>query len=293
MVDFLQQIVSGIAAGSLYAMLAIAVVLIYKSTDIVNFAQAEMAMVCGYFSFTMLTKLNLGYPLTLLFVVLFGALMGIAADRIVFRFLLKKGVPLLSFVIATLGLNLALSNLTILIWGPEPYRLPQMFPLEPVDIGGLVISREHIAIICITTGLLFFLAIFFRITKTGLAMRAAAEDRTVATLMGVNVPNTFGLTWALSSALGGLVGIMFANIIFLEIEYMGPVLIKAFVSAVLGGLHSIPGAVMGGFLLGIIENLAGAYVSVEFKELLPLVLVMAVLMVKPSGLFGKEVSKKA
>jgi branched-chain amino acid transport system permease protein len=292
-VDFFQQLISGIAAGSLYALMAIAVVLIYKSTDIVNFAQAEMAMVCGYVSYSMLSRLHFGYELTIPFVILIGGLMGIVADRLLFRPLLKKMVPPLSFVIATLGLNMALSNSTLLIWGPEPQRLPEMFSLEPIRLAGVVISMEHAAIIAITSLLLVLMAVFFRTTKIGLAMRAAAEDKTVATLMGVNVPNAFCLTWAISSAMGGLVGIMFANVIFLEIDYMGPVLVKAFVAAVLGGLQSITGAVIGGFLLGVIENMAGAYVSVEFKELLPLIIVLVVLLIKPTGLFSKGVSKKA
>jgi branched-chain amino acid transport system permease protein len=287
---FGQQVISGLAAGGLYALLALAVVLIYKATDIVNFAQGEMAMICGFFSYTLLVTYEISYPLVFLLVILFGALMGIVGDRLLFRPLLR--VPLFSFVIATLGLNLILNSSGTLIWGPEPRALPSAFGTTPISLGELVISREHLAIIIITILFVLVLTLFFRRTMAGLALRAVAMNRVVASLMGINVKRSFSMTWAISIAIGGLVGLLFANVVFLDVGYMSGVLIKSFVAAVLGGLVSLPGAVMGGFTLGVMENLAGAYVSADFKEFIPMVVVMLVLMIRPQGIFGGKAIRK-
>lgn len=287
---FGQQFISGLGSGSLYAMLAMAVVLVYKSTDMVNFAQGEMAMVCGYFSYTMLTSLHLSYPIVIVLVILFGAALGIVGDRILFRPLLK--VPAFSFVIATLGLNIAMNSGALLIWGSQPLAMPALFNATPVHLGHLIISREHLAIIGTTLALVVVLTAFFRWTMSGLAMKAVAIDRNISSIMGVNVKRSFSLTWALASGIGGLLGLLFANVTILTVDYMGDVLIKAFIAACLGGLLSLPGALLGGLALGVMENLAGGYVSANFKEFLPLVAIILVLLVKPQGLFGRKAVTK-
>lgn len=287
---FGQQFISGLGSGSLYAMLAMAVVLVYKSTDMVNFAQGEMAMVCGYFSYTMLTSLHLSYPIVIVLVIIFGAALGVIGDRILFRPLLK--VPAFSFVIATLGLNVAMNSGALFIWGSQPLAIPSLFSPNPVHLGGMVISREHLAVILITLAMVAVLTALFRWTMTGLALRTVAVDRTVASIMGVNVKRSFSMTWALASGIGGLLGLLFANVTILTVDYMSAVLIKAFIGACLGGLLSLPGAVFGGLALGVMENLAGGYVSADFKEFLPLVVIMIVLLVKPQGLFGRKVVTK-
>ena len=284
------MVIAGLSHGSLYAMIAVAVVLIFKATDIVNFAQAEMAMVCGFFAYSLLTSFHMSQPLTFLLVILFGGLVGFAIDRAIFRPLAKA--PVLGFVVGTLGLNIALGSAATLIWGPEPRALPPAFSREPIHFGGMAISREHIAIIGTTLALVIVIALFFKFSKMGIAMRAVAQSRTVSTLLGINVERSFTLTWVISSAIGGLAGLLFANVVQLDIGYMAAVLIKGFTGAVLGGLLSIPGAMVGGLLLGVMETLAGGYVSMEFKEFIPLLVVLVVLLIKPEGIFSGRSGKR-
>jgi branched-chain amino acid transport system permease protein len=292
MQQFLQQVVSGLASGGIYASLALALVLIYRSTEVINFAQGEMATFTTYVAWQLI-QWGVPFWVTFFLTLGFAFVFGVAIERVVIR-PFEHG-PVLTVVIVTIGLLVLLNGLTGWIWGAEIKSFPSAFPTRPISIGGVAFSLQDIGIIAVALVAVLCLWLFFRYTKVGLAMRAAAVNPDSARLTGVRVGWMLALGWGLAAMLGALSGLMVAPIVFLDPSMMQTVLIYAFAAAVLGGLQSPAGAVVGGLLLGVMLNLLGTYVHVITPELrLPvaLLVLLIVLLVKPSGLLGRAVVRK-
>jgi branched-chain amino acid transport system permease protein len=285
--DFAQQVTSGLAAGAVYASLALALVLIYQTTNVVNFAQGEMATFATYIAWTLMDRGIPYWPafvLTLL--IAFGG--GVAVERVLIRPVEHR--PELVIVILTIGMLIAINGLTGWIWGPEVKLFDSPFPNSSVIVGGVAISVRDIGTFCVCLGTVAVLWLFFRFTTLGLAMRAVAFNPGASRLMGVRVGWMLALGWGFAAVLGAIAGMMAAPSVFLDPDMMLVVLIYAFAAAVLGGIDSPIGAVVGGLLLGVVVNLLGAYVNFVGQELrLPtaLAILLVVLIVRPTGLFGR------
>ncbi len=285
--DFAQQVMSGLAAGAIYASLALALVLIYQTTNVVNFAQGEMATFTTYVAWMLMDRGLPYWPafvLTLL--IAFGG--GVAVERVLIRPLEHR--PEIVIVILTIGMLIALNGLTGWIWGPEVRLFDSPFPNRSVIVGDVAVSIRDIGTFCVCLGTVVALWLFFRFTTLGLAMRAVAFNPEASRLMGVRVGWMLALGWGFAAVLGAIAGMMAAPSVFLDPDMMLVVLIYGFAAAVLGGIDSPVGAVVGGLLLGVVINLLGAYVDFVGQELrLPtaLAVLLVVLIVRPTGLFGR------
>jgi branched-chain amino acid transport system permease protein len=286
----LQQIVSGLATGTLYALAALGLVLLYKTSDIVNFAQGEMAMVTTFFSFTMMSALGFSFGPAFFMALLFAVFFGMITERVFMRPAIKA--PHLSQIILTLGLFMIFRGAASMIWGHEPTSYPVALEGEPINLAGIIFTPNNLFIITVTIFLMLGLYIFFKYTKIGLAMRAVAMNVQTSRLMGIKVGPVYSYTWAASAVLGGVAGMLIAPVTFLDPTMMSEVQIKAFAASVLGGFMSLPGAVVGGLLIGVIENLIAGYISAELKTTFVFLLIIIVLYVRPAGLFGTKYVKK-
>ncbi len=289
MAEFLNYIVQGISLGSIYAMSALGVVVIYKATHIFNFAQGNIALVGAYFLFTFFVSMSLpiwlGFLLTLLFSALFGAIL----DKVALRPLI--GQPLISSLMVTIALMIGIAGFSNMIWGTSTKSFPEPLLSVPVHIG--FISTSSIQIFGMLSSLIVFalIAVFFKYTKLGLAMRATAESHDVSRSLGVGVKNIFTCTWALAGILGAISGITLASLASLTPD-LGVIGLIAFPIVLLGGLESIKGTLIAGVLIGVVEILTAAYIDPlvggEFRGVTPYILLLIVLFFKPHGLFGEE-----
>ncbi|WP_024517661.1 branched-chain amino acid ABC transporter permease [Bradyrhizobium sp. Tv2a-2] len=288
---FSNQILAGISTGAIYACMALAVVMIYQAIDHLNFAQGEMAMFSTFISWQMM---QWGIPYWAAFFLTIGLsfVAGIAIERILFKPLAKA--PVLTNVAGFIALYSIINSSAGLIWDFTIKQYPTPFGSAPF-LGSQLISTHQAGMIGVTILLLIGLYFFFQYTRVGLAMRAAASLPESARLVGINTSWMIALGWGMASAIGAIAGMLIAPVVFLEPNMMGGVLIYGFAAAVLGGLTSPLGAVVGGFLVGIFENLAGTYipgVGNELKLPIALALIISVLVVKPAGLFGRAIVKR-
>lgn len=286
----LQQIASGLATGSLYALAALGLVLIYKTSDIVNFAQGEMAMVSTFFSFTLMTSIGFSFGPAFFIALLFALLLGMATERIFMRPAVKA--PHLVQIILTLGLFMMFRGAASMVWGHEPTSYPVAMEGEPFQVGGIIFTPNNLFIIGVTLFLMLGLYFFFKYTKIGLAMRAVAMNLQTSKLMGIKIGPVYSYTWGASAMLGAVAGMLIAPVTFLDPTMMGEVQIKAFAASVLGGFMSLPGAVIGGLIIGVMENLIAGYISAELKTTFVFLLIIIVLYIRPTGIFGKKFVKK-
>ena len=282
---FVQQILAGLANGGIYACMALAVVMIYQAIDHLNFAQGEMAM---FSTFVCWQLLQWGLPFWLAFPVTIGISFvgGVAIERTVFKPI--QNAPVLSHVAVFIGLFAILNSLAGFIWDFSIKPFPSPFGSAPF-FGGLI-SAHQLGMIGVTMCVLVFLYVFFRYTRIGLAMRAAAGNPVSARLVGIRVAWMVALGWGMAAAIGAIAGMLIAPVVFLEPNMMVSILLYGFAGAVLGGLTSPGGAVGGGFCIGIMENLAGTYIPVvgsELKLTIALVVIIVVLIFRPGGLFGR------
>ena len=287
---FGQQVVSGLSAGCLYALAALGLVLIYRTMDIVNFAHGEMAMVSTFMAHTFLVKLGFSYILAAVCAIIFAFVFGMAVERIFLRPI--QGGPLISLMIMTLGLFMVLNGAAGWVWGFDPVSFPRAVQGRPIWIGDLIITRDSILVLAVTIVMALALYAVLRFTMAGIAIRATSQNSRAARLMGVPVPKVYALTWGISAVLGAVAGILIAPTTFLSPSMMAEVQIKAFTAAVLGGFSSLPGAVVGGLLLGVLENLVAGYISTELKSTFAFALIVAVLFIRPSGLLGTPPKRK-
>jgi branched-chain amino acid transport system permease protein len=286
--EFLQQVFSGLAAGSIYACVALALVMIYRSTDLVNFAQGEMAMFSTYIAWTLV---NAGLPFWAAFFITLAVsfIGGMAIERVLIRPV--ENAPVLAAVVVTIGLLLIFNSLAGWIYSYTVQDFPSPFPDRPI-LGALMTTRD-LGVIAVTLIMLVLLFLFFRFTSTGLAMRAAAQNPTSARLCGIPVGRMLAIGWGLAAAIGATAGIMVAPVLFLDPNMMGGVLLYAFAGALLGGISSPVGAVVGGIIVGVTENLVGTYlIASQLKLSVALALIILVLVFKPNGLFGTAIVRR-
>jgi branched-chain amino acid transport system permease protein len=286
--QFLQQVFSGLAAGAIYASLALALVMIYRATDLVNFAQGEMAMFSTYIAWTLV---NAGLPFWAAFAATLVAsfLGGMAIERVVIRPV--ENAPVLATVVVTLGLLLIFNALAGWLFTYTLQEFPSPFPDRPL-FGALMTTRD-LGVIGVTLVMLVLLYVFFRFTPTGLAMRAAAQNPESARLCGIHVGRMLAIGWGLAAAIGATAGIMVAPVLFLDPNMMGGVLLYAFTGALLGGITSPVGAVVSGLIVGVTENLVGTYlVPSQLKLTVALALIILVLVFRPDGLFGTAIVRR-
>ncbi len=284
----LHQVLAGLATGGIYACLALALVMIYQAIDHLNFAQGEMAMFSTFIAWQLM---ELGTPYWVAFVATLAIsfVAGVLIDRVLFRPI--HDAPILSHLVVFIALFGILNSLAGFIWDFNVKNFPTPFGSRPL-LGTGLISSHDAGMIGVTILLLVFLYVFFRHTRIGLAMRAAAANPQSARLAGIRVGWMIALGWGMAAAIGAVAGMLIAPVVFLEPNMMTSVLLYGFAAAVVGGLTSPGGAVIGGFAVGVIENLAGTfipYVGRELKLTIALFLIVAVLLVKPSGLFGRRV----
>jgi branched-chain amino acid transport system permease protein len=289
---FIQQVVSGLATGGIYASLALALVMIYQATDVVNFAQGSMAMFSTYLCWSLL-QAGLPYWVAFFATLVISLAGGILIERIVMRPV--ENAPILSIVIVTIGLLVILVSVAGWIYSYIQKPFPSPFPSKPIKIGNIVFGAHDLGAIGITLVVLVLLFLFFRYTTLGLAMRAAAQNPTSSRLCGIRVGWMLALGWGLAAVFGAVAGMIVAPVVFLDPNMMGGIQIYAFAAATVGGFTSPLGAVVGGFLVGVTENLVGTYVSfigTELKLTVALAMIIIVLLVKPSGLFGRSSVKR-
>ncbi|HEY8489866.1 MAG TPA: branched-chain amino acid ABC transporter permease [Dehalococcoidia bacterium] len=290
MAEFTEQVVAGLATGSLFALLALALVLIYQSTEIVNFAQGEMAMFSTFIAWSLAQDVGF-WPAVFLAV---GAafLIGAAVERVVMRPV--ENAPELNGVIVTLGLFAVFNSVALWIYGPIAKRFENPFD-RPVDLGPVIVSGVNLAALGAAVIIMTLMFLLFRYTKVGLAMRATAENRTAARLMGIRTGWMLSLGWGLATAVGAVAGILVAPVVFVSPNMLFSLFLFAFASAVLGGLTSPAGAILGGLALGVLRNLAATYVpeiGSQLDTVIALAVIIAILMVRPEGLLGHRRLKK-
>ncbi|SKA15482.1 branched-chain amino acid transport system permease protein [Enhydrobacter aerosaccus] len=290
MLDFIQQLVSGIALGCVYGLIALGFVLIYKATEVVNFAQGDLMMLGGFFVFTFIALLGLNYWLGFLLAVAAMALFGMGAERLLVRPIL--GYPQFSIVMATIGLGYFLRSVAGMIWGTDDLKIETPFSTGVLKIGDLVLAYDKLSVIVATVILCGVLYLFFNHTRLGTAMRATSENMLAAYYMGIPVKRVVSMIWAISAAVAACAGVLLAPITFIHSNVGLALGLKAFPAAVLGGFGSIPGALVGGLIIGVIETLAGFYLPQGWKDVTPYIVLLAVLLIRPQGLLGPRIRKK-
>ena len=279
----IHQIFSGLASGGIYASMALALVMIYQATHHVNFAQGELAMFSTYIAWSLL-QTGMPYWVAFFITVLIAFALGVLIERVIVRPV--EDAPVLTVVMIFIGLLFITNSLAGWIFSYTIKPFPSPFPAEPL-FGNRYVSSHELGSIGVTMVVLSIIFAFFRFTPLGLAMRAAAQNPISSRLVGIRVGWMLALGWGLAGAVGAIAGIMVAPTVFLEPNMMAGILLYAFAGALLGGIDSPGGAVLGGFIVGVLENLVGSLLGTELKLTVALVLIVGVLVVRPSGLFGK------
>jgi branched-chain amino acid transport system permease protein len=296
--DFLQQIVSGLASGGIYALLALALVIIHRSTGVINFAQGEMATLATYLAWALITEHGWRYWPAFVATLALSFVGGVAIHRVVIRPVERGNV--LRIVIVTIGLLVAINGFVIWEWGGEPKQLQSPFGTNTNDVGGVIISAQDVGTIAVALGIVVVMWVLFQYTKVGLALRAAAVNPEEARLVGVRVSWMLALGWGIAALLGAVAGMLTAPTVGLDPNMMAAVLIYAFAAAVLGGIDSPLGAVIGGLTVGVLLNLLGylsqydavSWFTEELRLPAALLIILVVLVVRPQGIFGRAEVKR-
>jgi branched-chain amino acid transport system permease protein len=288
---FLQLVISGVAQGCIYGLIALGFVLIYKATETVSFAQGELMMLGAFGGLVGMTMLGFPYWLSVLSAIAAMALFGVVLERAVIRPIL--GQPAFSIVMLTIGIGYVARGLITMVpgIGTDTQALPVPYKDEIWNVAGVVLNVEHMAVIGATGVLCALLFALFRYSKLGIAMQAASQNQLAAYYMGIPVQRLNGIAWGLAAAVAAVAGLLLAPITFVHAN-MGFIGLKAFPAAVVGGFGSLPGAIVGGLIIGIVESLSGFYLPDGFKDTAAYVVVLVMLMVKPNGLFGEKLRKK-
>ena len=289
--QFLQLVISGIAQGCIYGLIALGFVLIYKATETVSFAQGDLMMLGAFCGLAGMTILGFPFWLSVLAAILAMALFGVLLERIVIRPIL--GQPAFSIVMLTIGIGYVARGLITMIpgIGTETHSLPVPYKDQVWNLGGLVLSAEQLVVIAVTALLCVGLYAMFKYSKLGVAMQASSQNQLAAYYMGIPVKKLNGLVWGLAAAVAAVAGLLLAPITFVHAN-MGFIGLKAFPAAVVGGFGSLPGAIVGGLIIGVVESLSGFYLPEGFKDIAAYIVVLIMLMVKPNGLFGEKLRKK-
>ncbi|MBU8849679.1 MAG: branched-chain amino acid ABC transporter permease [Desulfobacterales bacterium] len=290
MIDLVQMIVNGVAVGSSYALMGLAMVIIYKTSEVPNFAQGEMALISSFFAMMLLTSFNmsvyLAFFLTFVFAVLLGGFLEFAILR------RAKEPNVLGMIVITIGIEMVLLGFVSWKFGADQKTMP--FPIGPYDsfiIGDIFISKLEVLTLVAALLLMSVLFLFFKYSKLGLAMKATQQNSVAAQIVGIRTNRIMMMTWGISSLVGAVAGLLISPTIMHPFMMWDPML-KGFAAAVMGGMTSLPGVVIAAYMLGIIENLFGGYVSIEFKTVVAFAIIVVVLCIRPSGLFARHYVKK-
>lgn len=290
MVDFIQTVVSGIAVGSSYALLGLAMVLIYKTSEVVNFAQGEMALLSVFMTYMVLEYYGIPFYMAFPGAICFAAFVGFFLEFAVLR--RAKEPNVLGMIIITIGLEMILLGLVSWKFGADPKTMP--FPISPYDsfnLGEVFVSTLEVLTFVAALTVMVILFLFLRYSKLGVAMKATQQNLTAARLMGIKTDRILMITWGISSVVGCVAGLLIAPTTMQPYMMWDPML-KGFAGAVLGGMTSLPGSVFGAYIIGIVENLFGGYVSIEFKGAVAFFIIVLILCIRPSGLFARHYVKK-
>jgi branched-chain amino acid transport system permease protein len=290
---FIQVLISGITVGSIYSLIAIGVVLIFKSSGVINFAQGSMVMAGAFVTYAAVVQLKVPIVISILLAFLFLALMGAVIERFVLRYM--TGVSLISIIMVTLGVSYVIDGGALGVWGSSNFTFPRLFPTFSLQIGGISISSIYIWSFITSVVLMVVFLLFFKRSKMGLAMRAAADNQKVAVALGISPRKVLSMTWMISAMVAAAGGILLASIsaLHVNLSYIG---LTVFPVVILGGLDSITGAAIGGIIVGVLEALSGVYISPvvggAFQQVAAFAFLLITLLVKPYGLFGtKEIER--
>lgn len=290
---FLQLVLNGLMVGALYTLIAMGFVLIYKASEVINFAQGEQVMIGGYLALMMLSSLRLPLPLAILATMAVMALLGFGIERGVLRPL--TGYPVVSVIMATIGLAAILRGLAPMVWSAEVRGFPAILPSTPIRVLGVALAPINLASAVLALLCMGVLGFFFQRTRYGIAMRAVSDDPRAAAAMGIDLRTILALAWAIAGMVSALGGVIWGRILGVD-PYLAIVGLKVFPVVILGGLDSIMGAVVAGFVMGVLENLAAGYVDPLVgggaKDVVPFVVLIVALMVRPYGLFGREIIER-
>jgi len=289
--QFLQLVISGIAQGCIYGLIALGFVLIYKATETVSFVQGDLMMLGAFGGLAAMTMLNFPFWLSILSAIVAMGVFGLVVERLVIRPIL--GQPQFTIVMLTIGIGYIVRGLITMVpgIGTETHTLPVPYKDLVLTVGGLLLSVEQVVVIGSTALLCAVLYTVFRYSTVGIAMQAASQNQLAAYYMGIPVKRLNGLVWALAAAVAAVAGLLLAPITFVHVN-MGFIGLKAFPAAVVGGFGSLPGAIVGGLIIGVVESLSGFYLPTGFKDVAPYIVVLAMLWFKPNGLFGEKLRKK-
>ena len=289
--EFLNQILNGLSTGGMYALVAVGYTMVYGIAKMINFAHGEIIMVGAYIAYVATTLMGLPWYLSVLLAVAGCALLGVVTEKVAYKPLRNSGG--LSVLITAIGVSYLLQNIFLVLFGSAAKTFPSYIPAGSVNFLGLTMSYVSLLSLVLTAVCTISLLLFINKTKVGKAMRAVSEDKGAAELMGINVDSTISLTFAIGSALAAVAGIIYGMSYSLINPYIGAMLgIKAFISAVLGGIGSIPGAMVGGLVIGVAEAFTIAYISSTVSDAVVFGILIFILLVKPAGLFGKNIREK-
>jgi branched-chain amino acid transport system permease protein len=285
----LQSIVNGLALGSIYALVALGFVLLWKSAEVLNFAQGEFMMLGAYMAYTFTVIFGLPVWISFLLAILSMAFFGMLLERIFMRPLM--GEPVFSIAILTVGISIIIRTLAGMIWGFDAVKLPLYASEKPLSFMGLVLAQSHLMIIITTILIIIALGVFLKYFKLGIAMKAVGLNQLASLYLGVNIKRFLSLNWVLASVFGCIAGILISPIIYLNPD-LGIVGIKALPAAILGGFRSILGAIIGGVIIGLAENVASGYLPTWIKDIVPWCILFVILIIRPYGIFGSEEVKR-
>jgi branched-chain amino acid transport system permease protein len=290
-VQLLQILISGVAQGCIYGLIALGFVLIYKTTETVSFVQGDLMMLGAFIGLALMTFLGFPFWIAVLAAVVAMGLFGVVLERVVIRPIL--GQPAFTIVMLTIGIAYVARGLITMIpnIGTETHTMPVPYKDAVWNWGGLIINVEQAAVIAATAGLSALLYVMFRYSRTGIAMQASSQNQLAAYYMGIPVRRLNGLVWGLAAMVAAVAGLLLAPITFVHAN-MGFIGLKAFPAAVVGGFGSLPGAIVGGIVIGVVESLAGFFLPEGFKDIAAYIVVLVMLMVRPNGLFGEQLRKK-
>lgn len=283
MEKFLQLTLTGLTNGAIFALVALGFVLIYKASDVINFAQGDFLFVGAYITYSMVAQVGLPWSLGVLATMIIAASLGLIVERLVLRPLI--GEPIISVIMVTIGLSSLLRALVRGLWGTAGRPFPPFIPSHNIEIAGAIVPADRLVAIGLAAILLIIFTLFFRYSRQGIAMRATADDQQAALSMGISVKKIFGLAWSIAAVTAALAGVLVANIVGVSSAVSG-IGLQVFPVVILGGLDSIPGAILGGVIIGLLETYTGGYIGGGLSQVVPFIVLILILMIKPYGLFG-------
>ena len=286
---FLQLTLSGLSNGMMYAMAAVGFVVIYKASDVLNFAQGELLLFGAYLSFFAIAQVGLPWSVGVLLTLALAVVLGLVIERLALRPLI--GEPVISMIMVTVGMASVLRAVVNGIWGTRPRTFPQFLPQGEITVGTAVLGMDRLIVIPVAAVVFTLLGLFFRYTREGIAMRAIADDQQAALSMGISIKRVIGIGWALACVTAALAGILLANIVGVS-QNIGAIGLRVFPVVILGGLDSIAGAVIGGAVIGLLEAYTGGYVGHGLNLVVPFAVLILMLMVRPYGLFGRPIIER-